>query len=433
MDQHDLRKLEDRCIQECAPECTAACPLHVDVRAFVGSLSGGDWIEALKALNKAMPFPGILGRICDAPCQVKCLRSKAGDPIQIGALERACVASTTLEQRVQILPGRDKKVAVLGSGLSSLTAARELLRKGYDVTLFEPSGELGGRLMEIPEAHLPRQVINDEVALLVRLGLKVRLNELFSLSEIREGLLRGFDAMYLGLDGRFTIEPGTKGTGPIAVHPLIQTTGRAGLFAGGSPRPDGTESPVWEAAEGRWAATSMDRFLQKTSLAAGREKDGPYETRLFTSLEEVSALPAVPAAAKEYSRKEAEKEAGRCLQCQCLECVKVCSYLERFGAYPKRYAREIYNNESIVLGTRHANKLINSCSLCGLCEEVCPNDFAMQDLCIQARRSMVRRGKMPASAHEFTLLDMEFSRSDRFALARHQPGHAAGVRVFFPG
>jgi glutamate synthase (NADPH/NADH) small chain len=433
MDQVELRKLEDRCIQECAPECTATCPLHVDARAFVASIARGEWTEALKVLNKVMPFPGILGRICDAPCQVECLRRKAGDPIQIGALERTCVVSTVYEQRMQVLPGRDKKVAVLGSGLSSLTVARDLLRKGYDVALFEPSHELGGRLLKIDEARLPPQVIQDEIAVMAKLGLKIRLNELFSLSEIRESLLRDFDAVYLGLDGRFIIEQATAGSGPIAVQPLTQTTDLEALFAGGSPRPDGTASPVWEAAEGRWAATSMDRFIQKTSLSAGREKEGPYETRLFTSLEGVSSLAAVPKDGLEYSRQAAEQEAGRCLPCQCLECVKVCTYLERFGAYPKRYAREIYNNESIVLGTRHANKLINSCSLCGLCEEVCPNDFAMQDLCLEARRSMVRRGKMPPSAHEFTLLDLEFSRSARFALARHQPDHTASARVFFPG
>ena len=61
-----------------------------------------------------------------------------------------------------------------------------------------------------------------------------------------------------------------------------------------------------------------------------------------------------------------------------------------FEAYPRKYAREIYNNESIVMGPRQANKLVNSCSLCGLCERVCPEDFAVQDLCLQARRSMVR-------------------------------------------
>jgi glutamate synthase (NADPH/NADH) small chain len=370
-----------------------------------------------------------------APCRVKCLRGKAGDPIQIGALERACVLSTAHEQRERVLPGRDKKLAVLGSGLSSLTVGRGLLPKGYDVTLFEPSDDLGGRLLEIHEALLPRQVIQDKIALLAKLGLNIRLNVLLSLSEIREGLLRDYHAVYVGLDGKFTPEwrSANLESGRIVVQPLIQTTDREGLFAGGSPRADGTVSPVWEAAEGRWAATSMDRFLQKTSLTAGRQKEGPYETRLYTSLERVSFLPAVPAGDRGYSRQEAEQEGGRCLQCQCLECVKVCMYLERFGAYPKRYAREIYNNESIVMGTRHANRLINSCTLCGLCEEVCPQDFTMQDLCLEARRSMVRRGKMPPSAHEFTLLDMAFSQSDGFALARHQPGHTTSARVFSPG
>jgi Fe-S oxidoreductase len=433
MDQQELRKLEDRCIQEHAPECTAACPLHLDARAFIGCIARGEWSEALEVLNRSMPFPSILGRVCDAPCQVKCLRGKVGDPIEIGALERACVVFTTREQRVQVVPGRDKKVAVLGSGLSSLTAARDLLRKGYSVTLFEPSDVIGGRLLEIPEMLLPRQVVQDEVALLVALGLKIRRQGFVSRSEIQEDLFQEFDAVYVGLDGGFTPHWQAPRFGPIVVHPLTQTTEREGLFAGGAPLSDGTVSPVREAAEGRWAATSMDRFLQKTSLTAGREKEGPYKTRLFTSLEGVLPLPAVPKDGLDYSRQEAEQEAGRCVQCQCLECVKVCTYLEQFGAYPKRYAREIYNNESIVMGTRHANKLINSCSLCGLCQEVCPHDFAMQDLCLEARRSMVRRGKMPPSAHEFTLLDMEFSRSDRFALARHQPGRTAGARVFFPG
>jgi len=71
------------------------------------------------------------------------------------------------------------------------------------------------------------------------------------------------------------------------------------------------------------------------------------------------------------------------------------------------------------MGSRSANLLINSCSLCGLCEAVCPEDFAMQDLCLQARRSMVQRGKMPPSAHEFALEDMAFSLGEDFFLARH--------------
>jgi Fe-S oxidoreductase len=220
----------------------------------------------------------------------------------------------------------------------------------------------------------------------------------------------------------------------IIVDPLIHTTRQAGVFAGGSAAT--TEgSPVMQSAEGRWAATSIDRFIQKVSLTAGREKDGPYRTRLFTSLDGVSPLPKVAAADPDsgYGLEEAIAEGRRCLQCECLECVKVCAYLERFGSYPRKYAREIYNNESIVMGVRQANKLVNSCSLCGLCERVCPEDFAMQELCLQARRSMVRRGKMPPSAHEFALEDMRFSQSERFRLTRHAPGLSHSSQVFFPG
>jgi hypothetical protein len=71
--------------------------------------------------------------------------------------------------------------------------------------------------------------------------------------------------------------------------------------------------------------------------------------------------------------------------------------------------------------------------LCGLCERVCPEDFAVQDLCLEARRSMVRRGKMPPSAHEFALQDMRFSLSERFRLARHAPGRSDNAHIFFPG
>ena len=69
MDQKELRELENRCIQDEPPECPAACPLHVDARAFIGHIGRGAWAEAWEILRKTIPFPGILGRICDAPCQ----------------------------------------------------------------------------------------------------------------------------------------------------------------------------------------------------------------------------------------------------------------------------------------------------------------------------------------------------------------------------
>ena len=89
-------------------------------------------------LRRTMPFPGILGRICDAPCRDRCKRSEAGGPIEIGALERFCVSQPAPAQRILPLPAREKKIAVIGSGLSGLTAAWDLARKGYEVHVFDP-------------------------------------------------------------------------------------------------------------------------------------------------------------------------------------------------------------------------------------------------------------------------------------------------------
>ena len=436
MDQQGLRMLEHRCIQEEAPECTAACPIHVDGRAFVGHVAEGEWPEAWKVLRKAMPFPGILGRICDAPCRRRCKRGEAGDPIQIGDLERACVATPPPAGRIQPLPRKGKIVAVIGSGLSGLTAAWDLVRKGYSIRIFEPDSRLGGPLRATPPHRLSDTVIDAELDRLIALDIEVHLNVDIEPSTLLERYLAESDAVYIALDavaGRIW-ELERDDAGRILIDPLIQSTRRTGVFAGGGSDA-AKESPVMQAAEGRWAATSIDRFLQRVSPTAGREKDGSYRTRLFTSLDGVASLPKVVASDPQsgYSLDEAVAEARRCLQCECLECVKVCAYLERFGAYPRKYAREIYNNESIVMGVRQANKLVNSCSLCGLCERVCPEDFAMQDLCLQARRSMVRRGKMPPSAHEFALQDMRFSLSERFHLTHHAPGQSDSTRVFFPG
>ncbi len=436
MDQQQLRALEQRCIQEEAPECTAACPIHVDARAFVGHVARGEWSEAWKVLHKTMPFPGILGRICDAPCRQRCKRIEAGDPIQIGELERACVATPPPRFHVQPLSSKAKTIAVVGSGLSGLTAAWDLARKGYSIRIFEPGTKLGGPLRSIRDRRLPEAALEEELERLSTLDVTVHLSVDVEPADFLEQCISENNAVFLSLEnasGR-NWDIARDDAGWIIVDPMLHSTRRAGVYGGGRPSMAGL-SPVWQAAEGRWAATSIDRFLQKVSLTAGREKDGPYKTRLYTSLEGVAALPRVAAADPEsgYSIDEAISEASRCLQCECLECVKVCAYLERFGAYPRKYAREIYNNESIVMGMRQANKLVNSCSLCGLCERVCPEDFAVQDLCLQARRSMVRRGKVPPSAHEFALQDMRFSLSERFRLVRHAPGRTQSAHAFFPG
>lgn len=466
MEQRELRALENQCIQECAPACTAACPLHVDVRAVLLEMARGDFAAALKALRKTLPFPGIIGRICTHPCQAVCKRGEAGDVLAIAALERACADFGGAAEKPRILPRRNARVAIVGGGLSGLTAAYDLARKGYPVVIFDADERLGGSLWDVPERDLPRDVLDAEVAQVVALGIEVRLNTRVGENDLA-ALRREFQAVYLATGGRagetFGLEtgeyppaeiraaltvppadvagvrriPGTGHEAPVlCVDPVTYETRTPGVFAGGALlRGAAATSPIDAIADGRRAAISIDRLAQKVSLTASRAGEGAYATRLYTNTAGIAPLPAVPLTnpTAGYGREDAQQEAQRCLQCECMECVKACEYLRHYGRYPRRYVREIYNNLSIVKGERKANTFINSCSLCGQCGVICPTDLDMGAVNAAARRAMVAEKRMPPSAHDFALRDMQFSNSDRFALARHRPGAAASGYVFFPG
>ncbi len=159
MEKSELQDWEYKCIQEEPPQCTAGCPIHVDARLFVKQVSREEWDDAFKTLSKTMPFPKIVGRICDHPCEPVCKRGEAGEPISIGALERACIETTREKVKGVMLSRKKLRVAVIGSGLSSLTVAWDLLRKGYQLTIFEPGGRLGGTLWEYPETLLPPMLL----------------------------------------------------------------------------------------------------------------------------------------------------------------------------------------------------------------------------------------------------------------------------------
>jgi len=444
MDQKELREWEARCVQENPPGCTAGCPVHVDVRGMIAAVRKGDYQTGFALFHKTVPFPGIISRLCDQPCQHFCKRSEIDESISIRALERSCVDGNDKPPLLSpALPARNKKVAVVGAGLSGLTAALELARKGYGVMVFEAAGRLGGSIRDIPESELPRRLIETDFAVFDRLAIETHCHSPVSAgggAGLSLGSLRAeYDAVYLGA-GRVAAVSLTAGlkddAGKVAVEPLTLATSDPKVFAGGAFRRSWEGlSPIRSIADGKIAANSIDRLLQNASLTASREKEGQYSSSLYTNTAGIEPQAAVAAADPHlgYTGEEALQEAGRCLLCECRECVKACEYLAHFGSYPKRYIREVYNNLSIVMGIHHTNKMINTCSLCGLCEQVCPGKFDMAEVCRQARRMMVERGKMPPSVHDFALRDMRFSSGGEFALSRHQPGFAASRLVFYPG
>ncbi|MGC7872017.1 pyridine nucleotide-disulfide oxidoreductase/dicluster-binding protein [Desulfosporosinus sp. SYSU MS00001] len=431
MEQDELKQLEDKCTQENPPACTAGCPIHVDARKLMSDIQKRDLKSALATLQKKQPFPGIIGRICDHPCEDVCKRRDVGSPISIAALEKFCVQNQSGNPpKAGMIPEKSQTVAVVGSGLRGLTAAYDLAKKGYKVSLFEKADRIGGNLWNFPEDQLSPEVIVEELSVLSRLKVQIELNKEITRLDLAN-LLENFAALYLGLaqQSADTVELLGKN---YELNPVTGETAIKGIFGGTLA---GNNSPIRSVADGRKAAISIDRFLQGVSLTASREGEGSNETKLFVNTQGIESLPAVSMSNKQagYTVEEAVAEASRCLNCQCLECVKACKYIENYGSYPKKYLRQIYNNNSIVMGMRHANKMINSCSLCGLCAEVCPQGLDLGEVCKSSRVTMVGKGKMPPSAHDFALRDMAFSNSDKFALARHQPGCNSSSYVFFPG
>jgi Fe-S oxidoreductase len=428
MNQEQLRELEALCVQEEAPFCVAACPLHLDVRGFMKCCAAGKWHEARKILDRGLPFPEIISRFCDAPCRPACKRGgPLGGALNIGLLERFCLSQTKSAWKAPKLPARKGKIAILGGGLSAMVAAVELSRKGFSTCLFTARPSLGGRLLDAEPP--PLAALEQAAATLVGYGLEIVAGQPLELAVFTEES-PAFDAFYLDLE-EFAEAAPTCGFGePVA---LTLALSRPGWFAGGQAK-DRRFPVIQQAEDGRRAAVSIERVLQNASLTAERAKEGGYRSRLYTDISHIQPSgPIIPANPDRYTAEEAQAEAQRCLQCQCLECVKECVFLRQFKEYPKTMARKIFNTETIVQGTRSANKMINSCSLCGQCATICPNRFPLAETCLAMRQEMVRNGHMPPSAHEFALDDMAFSHSDACRLARHQPGKTTSRFLFYPG
>jgi Fe-S oxidoreductase len=427
MEQKELRDWEAKCIQEEPPACRAGCPLGVDARGFTLAMAKDDFTLAGSILEKNMPMAGIVARLCEAPCEQFCVRGGLGGAIAVGQLERFCVQLPPVRGKIFRLPPRTKNVTVIGGGPSSLTVAFDLAKKGYPVTLYHYETGPGGWLRSLPESVLPRQVLAEELLRLTSLGVKF-----LSSPQLDAALCStdAGDAFYVGQDDMLAPDLLTILDIP---DPQTFALAQPGLFSGGLCAATHPFRFITDVSQGREAAVSIDRFLQGASLTASRVELRHGRTGLFTKTSDIPVqeriLPSNPTG---YSRDEAVLEAGRCIDCQCLECVRHCVYLAEYGAYPKTYARRVYNNSAIVKGIHQTNTFINSCSLCRQCETLCPHDFSMADLCLEARQLMVRESRMPPSAHWFALEEMRSARTEG-ALVRRAPEKDTSRVLFFPG
>ncbi len=193
-----------RCLQCKNPTCVEACPLHINVKEFIGLMAQGDFAGAFDKISEESPFPGICGRVCqhELYCERACLLGKKLQPVAIGSLERfaADCHRQSASNTPQPLALDGARVALVGSGPASLIAAYDLVRNGYRVSIFEALHELGGVLAYgIPNFRLPREIIRDEVDRLRSMGVEFRTDFIVGKTCAVEDLFaQGFQAIFLG-------------------------------------------------------------------------------------------------------------------------------------------------------------------------------------------------------------------------------------------
>jgi len=181
--------------------CRDACPAGQRAQGYIALIREGRWQDALRVIKMDNPFPGICGRICNHRCETACNRGLVDEPVNIRALKRFVTDNVYSEPRqpVEQAPRlHDQRVAIIGAGPCGLTAAQDLARAGYGVTIFEAMPVAGGMLrLGVPEYRLPSAIVEREVQDIVDLGVDLRLNH--RVDNLDDLFAEGFDAVLIAV------------------------------------------------------------------------------------------------------------------------------------------------------------------------------------------------------------------------------------------
>jgi NADH-quinone oxidoreductase subunit F len=180
--------------------CQHTCPVGMDIPAYIALVRAGRVDDAYKVLKRTNPFPSVCGRVCGHTCQLKCRRGQLDEPVAIMNLKRF-ITDHAKRSPIESLPiNRKERVGIIGAGPSGLTAALELRKRGYAVTIFEELSEAGGMLRwGIPAYRLPREELDREIREILDTGVELQTNVHVGRDLSFEKLIQEFDMIYLAV------------------------------------------------------------------------------------------------------------------------------------------------------------------------------------------------------------------------------------------
>jgi len=235
-----------RCLNCPKKPCVSACPVQIDIPAFIACVAGEDMEGAYKVLSASSALPAVCGRVCpqENQCEGKCVRGVKGESVAIGRLERF-VADWHREhsdEKPAVPAPNGHKVAVIGAGPSGLTAAGDLAKLGYSVTVYEALHMAGGVLVYgIPEFRLPKAIVRKEIDGLKAMGVEILTNmvigKVLTIDELFE---MGFEAVYIASGAglpRFMNIPGESLKGVYSANEYLTRINLMKAYLPGSKTP----------------------------------------------------------------------------------------------------------------------------------------------------------------------------------------------------
>jgi len=358
------------------PPCEAACPAGIKVQDYISLIAQGRYLEAIAVIRERMPFPSVCGRLCYHPCELECNRGLLDEPVAIMYLKRFA-ADYEFETHPPLPPPMEitkpERVAIIGAGLSGLTAAQDLVKMGYPVTVFEASPFPGGTLRWLMFPYrLPAALLDWDVQNILALGVELKtditVGKDLSLEDLK---VQGYKAIFIATGADKSRSSSVPSAGIIAEGDLIF----------------GTVWAVHTVGAGHQAAMSIERYLRGEPLAPPNTIALPVVRRDRADLQEkvlggelrlrqraemplwepLETTLGFMEMESGFCEEAAVREALRCLNCgagaQCLEekciacltCVRICPY----------GAPMITPDGSVAIR-------LEQCLACGICASECP-------------------------------------------------------------
>ena len=225
-----------RCLNCKTKPCRSKCPVSIDIPAFIERLANEDIKGAYEVISESSALPAVCGRVCpqESQCESTCVRGIKGESVAIGRLERfvADYYREHYKEKAQKPLSNGHAVAIVGAGPSGLTAAGDLARLGYDVTVFEALHTAGGVLVYgIPEFRLPKSIVKEEISKLGEMGVKIKTNMVIGkIITIDELFDEGFEAVYIASGAGLPRFMNIKGEGLNGVYSANEYLTRVNLM-----------------------------------------------------------------------------------------------------------------------------------------------------------------------------------------------------------